>query len=459
MSGARKTPKHGTRSAPTRRSIPGALTDRECRAAVCPEGKTEVMLHDGASLYLRVRPSGRKTWVYLYGSRPRVRLVHLVPFPDTTLAAARLWAAKQRDMVRTNSADPVQQHRTARATVELARTQTLESMMETVWEDMQQRGQPSWTNTKSVFQHTPAWARRMQPTHVTHDHAEAILREIRTATDGTKVAKAYQAALSAGYTRAITARAGMNPKRLNPALAAYGVRENPFKGHDIGIPGGVSNSFLTREEAQGFIARLLLEPASDERDLLLMVLYMGGQRCVQLAAATITVEQATQAPCLLLLDAKQKGGEPRPHVLPVVGPALELLAARGMLAEGDAIFGVDYKGAYGLAKRAGDLCYRVVKRWARELARKGKTVKRFSKKALRSTASTGMAELGIGEKMVDLLLSHGQKSIDWKHYNRWEYIPQKREALAQWHRWLAEPAPKPKLAADAGKVVPLRRAA
>lgn len=453
-------PKRGTRTAPLRRSIPGALADKECRAATCPAGKTEVMLHDGASLYLRVRPSGRKTWVYLYGSRPRVRLVAPAPFPELSLAKARAWAAEQRDLLRTNAADPALKARTERASLAVARTQTLWAMLEAVWEDMKERGQPSWSNTRSNIKHLPEWARQMQPMHVSRDDAERILREVRAANPPeSKVAKEFKATLSAAFTRCASARAGMNEKTKNAVLAAYGVRDNPFKGHDLGIPGGVGDRDLSREETQAFIERLLAEHACDARDLLLLVLYTGGQRCVQLAGARITVEKATQAPCLLLIDRKQKGDEPRPHVLPLQGPALELLAARGMLKDGEPIFGVDYLGAYKLASAAGAFCARVVKIWKREAAAAGKPLRHFSKKALRSTASTGMAEIGVTEAMVDLLLSHGQKSIDWKHYNRWEYLPQKRAALAQWQQWLDEPAPEPVHSPDAGKVVPLRRAA
>jgi hypothetical protein len=453
--------KKGTKEAPIRRSIPGALSDKECRAAYVPEGKTELTLHDGAGLYLRVRLSGLKTWFYLYGSgEARQRVAGPAPFPELTLAAARLWAAKQRDMVRTNAADPAQQAHEHRVALEAARTQTLEAMMQAVWEDMKERGQPSWANTRSVFNHTPAWARRLQPIHVTRDHAERLLREVRTATLGTKVAKQYQAALSAAYTRAQRARAGLNEKRLNPALAAYAVRENPFTEHDLGIETGVSKRHLTREEAQEFHRRLLLEPQTDERDLLLMVMYVGGQRAIQMAGATIAVDPETQAPCLLLLDRKQKGDEPRPHVMPLQGPALELLASRGMLSEGDSIFGVTYEESYELSRAAGVLCDKIVRQWRRELARAGRpALCAFSKKAIRSTASTAMASVGIGEPVVNLVLSHGQKSIDWKHYNRWEFLDQKREALVAWQRWLAEPAPTPVLAAEAGRVIPLRRKA
>ena len=460
MSAARKSPKHGTRTAPTRRAIPGALADRECRAAVCPDGKSELMLHDGASLYLRVRRSGRKVWVYLYGSgKGRVRVAHPVPYPTTSLAAARTWAATQRDLVRTNAADPVQVSRAERAALAVARTQTLGGMLECVWEDMRERGQPSWVGTRSAAGHLPEWARQMQPVHITRDHAEQILREVREATPGTRVVREFKSRLSAAYSRADIARAGTNPKRLNAALAAYGVRENPFKSHSLGIPVGVGDQHFSREEAQEFTARLLREEPSDARDLLLLVLYLGGQRCVQMAGARITVEKETQAPCLLLLDAKQKGDTPRPHVLPLQGPALELLAARGMLREGDAIFGVDYAGSYQLAKLAGNLCERIRKQWRREAAARNVPFTHFSKKVLRSTASTGMASIDIPEATVNLVLSHGQKSVDWKHYNRWEYLERKRAALAQWQRWLEEPAPAPELAADAGKVVPLRRAA
>src|SRR5215470_10741494 len=60
------------------------------------KAKGPAVLHDGGGLYLRVSPTGAKSWVFrfqLYGKR---RDMGLGPYPDITLAEARGKAAEHR---------------------------------------------------------------------------------------------------------------------------------------------------------------------------------------------------------------------------------------------------------------------------------------------------------------------------------------------------------------------------
>jgi hypothetical protein len=286
----------GTRASPTRRALPGALSAKGCEAARCPPDKSELMLHDGAGLYLRVRKNGRKSWVLLYGTREdRARATCPTAFADLSLAKAREWAEDERRRHRMNAGDPQQRAREERAMVTAARTLTLEGMCQVVWEDMRERGQPSWVNFRSMFTHLPAWARAMQPMHVTHEHVERMLADVRKATPGTGVVKLFKTCLSAAFTRAKSARANLNPKTQNTALAVFNVRTNPAKDHDLGIVWGAGKPPLTRAQAQWFLHELGTEVADDRRDLLALTLLLGGQRSAQLASATIAVHEQTRA--------------------------------------------------------------------------------------------------------------------------------------------------------------------
>lgn len=47
-----------------------------------------------------------------------------------------------------------------------------------------------------------------------------------------------------------------------------------------------------------------------------------------------------------------------------------------------------------------------------------------------------MASLGIGERIRAQLQSHGLSGIQQRHYDKYEYMPEKQAALASWHALL-----------------------
>ncbi len=55
---------------------------------------------------------------------------------------------------------------------------------------------------------------------------------------------------------------------------------------------------------------------------------------------------------------------------------------------------------------------------------------------LRRTAETHMAALGISSDVRAQIQSHGLGGIQARHYDRHDYMPEKRVALAQWVRRL-----------------------
>src|SRR5260370_36062790 len=74
---------------------------------------------DGKGLYLRVGPSGAKSWIYRYRNDGRRHDLGLGPYPDISLADARERATEQRKL-RLNGHDPLFTRRTARDAARLA---------------------------------------------------------------------------------------------------------------------------------------------------------------------------------------------------------------------------------------------------------------------------------------------------------------------------------------------------
>ena len=56
----------------------------------------------------------------------------------------------------------------------------------------------------------------------------------------------------------------------------------------------------------------------------------------------------------------------------------------------------------------------------------------FSMRDLRRTAETHMAALGVSSDVRAQIQSHGLGGIQARHYDRHDYMPEKRAALKQW---------------------------
>src|SRR5689334_3858899 len=78
------------------------------------------MYPDGAGLYLRVGPSGSKSWLYRYRSDGQRHDLGLGPYPDITLADARERAAAQR-RIKIDGQDPLALRRAGRDEAKLAK--------------------------------------------------------------------------------------------------------------------------------------------------------------------------------------------------------------------------------------------------------------------------------------------------------------------------------------------------
>jgi len=56
---------------------------------------------------------------------------------------------------------------------------------------------------------------------------------------------------------------------------------------------------------------------------------------------------------------------------------------------------------------------------------------------VRRTCETRMAELGVSKDLRAQIQSHGLGGVQDRHYDRYEYLKEKRIALDAWAAWLA----------------------
>jgi integrase len=90
----------------------GKLTDRQILNAK-PAAKDE-FLSDGGGLYLRVRKSGSKFWLYRYKTGNTTKWIDIGVYPGVTLSVARSEAIRLK-LIRDNGNDPVEHQKTLAA--------------------------------------------------------------------------------------------------------------------------------------------------------------------------------------------------------------------------------------------------------------------------------------------------------------------------------------------------------
>lgn len=63
---------------------------------------------------------------------------------------------------------------------------------------------------------------------------------------------------------------------------------------------------------------------------------------------------------------------------------------------------------------------------------------KFVPRDIRRTVKTRMGEIGISKEIRDRIANHAFTDVSSKHYDRYDYLTEKREALEIWCTWLSD---------------------
>lgn len=119
----------------------------------------------------------------------------------------------------------------------------------------------------------------------------------------------------------------------------------------------------------------------------------------------------------------------RPHVVPLPRQVLPVLADLAA-AHGT---GPLFPGRAGRERMDHRSVKQAIDRW---LALPGVTAAQFQTRDLRRTWKSRTGEIGIGRDMRDLIQQHAGQDAGTVHYDRADYLPQMRAAMAKWEAWL-----------------------
>ena len=255
-----------------------------------------------------------------------------------------------------------------------------------------------------------------------------VLARLIEAGKGRTAAK-LRAYLRAAFGMAM--RAGLDPT-LPEALTAFDIQVNPAdRLPSLAQFSKALDRALTLPELHAFWRRVETAPESPSRDALMACMYLGGQRPTQLLRLTpkqVDVSGAT----VTLLDPKGRNrhANPRRHLLPILDDLMPVIRRRLAQTEGAYSPLFSTNGRVPLRKETvgllvGEIAKAMQK--ASELERGP-----FSMRDLRRTAETHMAARGISSDVRAQIQSHGLGGIQARHYDRHDYMPEKRASLALW---------------------------
>lgn len=203
----------------------------------------------------------------------------------------------------------------------------------------------------------------------------------------------------------------------------FGITNNPAQETEpIEGANNARDRALSLEELRA-LWRHANQPTEPTGPMLRAVLLLGGQRFAQLARAKVT---DVADGVLTLWDIKgPRKKKPRRHDLPILPEAQRAIdEMRGAKLGPYLVTRTDGLSPYDPSKAREQ-----VSALSKRMLEAGELNASFTLGDLRRTVETRLAAAGIQSDTLAQLESHGLTGVQWKHYNRHNYMPEKLQAL------------------------------
>ena len=421
------------------------FTDRGI-AALKPRAERYEVWQDGRSGFgVRVAPSGRKSWIFMYRCEGRARRMTLGTIPKVGLANARVAFASAKCRLALGE-DPG-----AIATAERKAERDASTVGQLIDEYLARsaKGLRSGSEVKRILERNvlPAWG---------HKKVKAIKRR--------DVVLLLDPIVDRGAPIMANRVLAWTRRMLAFAVSREIIEINPCSGIEAPSREIERERILSDREIvalwQGLETAQILPAIRIAAKLILAT----GQRPGEVAGAALAEVDLDQRTWLIPAERSKNG---RPHVVPLSPLAVGLVEeAIGSCARG----GWLCPGRSGTKPLNAHTIDSMFRRNADALgipvpvpsdgatpdaARRERRRIAFSPHDLRRTAATRMTELGFTRFLVDRVLNHVERGVG-RFYDRYEYLREKRAALEAWAHRIEEIITGRK--DDDGKVVSLRPA-
>lgn len=390
------------------------------------------------SLWLLVRPSGKKVFYFAYKISSKRALIVLGPYSKSnagkglTLQQARA----KKDTLATfliQGLDP----KAELARIEFEAEQekrkqnqlgTVEQLFEGYAANMKANGKKSHAEVIRVLRNDalPLLGKNTPANQITSHDIKLVLHTMikRGALVGSNRLRSY---LSASFTYGL--EHDNDPTTMDASIT-YQLESNPVRD----VPKAVKNEKpCDRELSQDEIRQLWnnFSPKgaySPIDHIFKLILATGGQRVSEVSQAKWSEFNTSE--CLWEIPASRtKNG--KAHLIPLNHLAMKVLDEIQNHRDGSPFLfphRLDTEKPMPLASIS-----RATNRFTSEKKNKFEP---FTPRDLRRTCKTRMGELGLSKEIRDRINNHALGDVSSKHYDRYDYLPEKQKALDAWGKRL-----------------------
>jgi integrase len=192
----------------------------------------------------------------------------------------------------------------------------------------------------------------------------------------------------------------------------------------------VGEHFLTCSEVKQLLQDLenefiRFQMGEHIRNLISLCFYTGGQRPYELASSKWDAINWESKTLLITADISKNK---KTHLIPLTDTALHILTKQKINS------GIGFIFPHRLSEERHinlESLSRAINRYSEKSG-----IRSFIPRDIRRTCKTLMGELGISKSIRDRLQNHALQDVSSKHYDRYEYMPEKLRALEVWEREL-----------------------
>ncbi|WP_420939901.1 tyrosine-type recombinase/integrase [Aeromonas veronii] len=390
-------------------------------------------------LGVKVLPSGGKMFVFRYMREGKRAFIQLGSFPTLCLADARNKARALSQTIR-DGLDPKDEQE--RQSKEHEQQGTIEQLFQSYTQQMKKDGKRTHEGVmvaleKETYPHLSKTTKAKDVT--AHDIKIILAHMIRrgASTQSNRVRSYLMAAFNYGLKH------DNDPANFIDD-AKFGLVMNPVDA----IPKQkaaerVGERFLSWSETRQLLDDME-QPTSlgpTLRSLIRLCFFTGGQRPNELAESRwANIDWQAKTLTITADISKNK----RIHIVPLTDSALLVLRFQQEVA-GDSPFIFPHALQSDKPMPMASLSQAI------DRYRKRTQMEHFIPRDFRRTCKTLMGELGIAKDLRDRLQNHARNDVSSKHYDRYEYLPEKRHALELWERRLLGTEMDPFVSANLGE--------
>jgi integrase len=385
------------------------LTDKMIKGALAKN--QNIQLSDGNArgagrLVLRVK-EGKAEWYAQQWVNDRRRLSRIGNYPTLSLAQARLEFA-------TNHQPKIARHEDIRSTPVTA---TVERLFSDYIQHLGDKGKRSKINAGRILRRVSAMLGKSRPANsITTEDIVNVIRPVYV-SGCPSMAESMRAYVSAAFTWAIKSQRDYRSRTVD----IYRLKANPaeYIPAEPKVPG---DRWLSLDEMRAFWD--WNDTETQEKNILVKLLMVTGQRTEEILRLHRDMINCNR---MTIEWPKTKNG--RAHVLPITDIMLQLID-QVKPNENGLLFPAEIFNDRPMSGETTRLtCLRYHKRTG---------ARYFTPRDLRRTWKTLSGHAGLSKEDRDRLQNHASKDVSSVHYDRYDYLKEKRAAMERWCEWFSE---------------------